>query len=107
MFLSSRMYRPAMKSNQPPTKRLLVVLPPVKGPEQEVDHLPPPSVDVKNVCEAIPLHLLHVIMACTGQTSHLLMLSTGACCPRMCDISKSNSCKFHGRIYLILLKRTF
>jgi len=73
MFLFSRMYRPAMKSNQPPTKWLLVVLPPLKGPEQEVNHLPPSSVDVKNVCGAILLHPLHVIMACTGQTSHLLM----------------------------------
>jgi hypothetical protein len=49
MFLFSKMYKPALKPNQPPTKWLLMVLPPVKGPEQEVDHLPPSIVDVKNV----------------------------------------------------------
>ena len=107
MFLFSRMYRPALKPNQPPTKWLLVALPPVKGPEQEMDHLPQSSVDVKTVWS----------YTSTPSTCHHSMhranftpadISTGACCPRiMCDISKSNSCKFHGRICLILLERTF
>ena len=82
MFLFSRMYRPAMKPNQPPTIWLLVVLPPVKGPEQEMDHLPPSSADVKNVWSytSTPTTCHHD----THRANFIPAdIQTGACCPRV------------------------